>query len=146
MVGLFEIFQTFFSEFFLRIDTHVFRTLSNPVLCESSLNVVNHFRKTFAKYFTLDVLLCSEYSYDRSSHRTCYVRKGVLRNFPKFTGKHMCQSPFFNRLAGTRSGSLLKKWLWQRCFAVDFAKFLRIPYLQITSGRLLLLWLSRRSV
>ena len=26
---------------------------------------------------------------DRSSHRSCSVRKGVLRNFAKFTGKHL---------------------------------------------------------
>ena len=25
----------------------------------------------------------------RSSHRRCSVRKGVLRNFTKFTGKHL---------------------------------------------------------
>ena len=36
----------------------------------------------------------------RSSHRRCSVRKGVVRNFPKFTGKHMCQSLFFNKVAG----------------------------------------------
>ena len=27
----------------------------------------------------------------RSSHRRCSVRKGVLRTFAKFTGKHLCQ-------------------------------------------------------
>ena len=32
----------------------------------------------------------------RSSHRRRYfVRKGVLRNFAKFAGKHLCQSLFF---------------------------------------------------
>ena len=38
----------------------------------------------------------------RSSHRRCSVRKSVLRNFTKFTGKHMCQSLFFNKVAGLR--------------------------------------------
>ena len=28
----------------------------------------------------------------RSSHRSCSVRKSALRNFAKFTGKHLCQS------------------------------------------------------
>ena len=28
------------------------------------------------------------------------VRKGVLRNFEKFTGKHPCQSLYFNKVAG----------------------------------------------
>ena len=30
------------------------------------------------------------------------VRKGVLRNFAKFTGKHPCQSLFFNKFVGLR--------------------------------------------
>ena len=33
--------------------------------------------------------------------------------------------------------SLLKKRLWHRCFPVNFAKFLRTPFLQNTSRRLL---------
>ena len=36
----------------------------------------------------------------RSSHRRYSVRKGVLRNFAKFTGKHLCQSLFLNKVAG----------------------------------------------
>ena len=36
----------------------------------------------------------------RSSHRGCSVKKGVLRNFAKFTGKHLCQSLFSNKVAG----------------------------------------------
>ena len=28
----------------------------------------------------------------------CFVKKGVLRNFTKFTGKHLCQSLFFNKV------------------------------------------------
>ena len=34
----------------------------------------------------------------RSSHRRCSLRKGVLRNFVKSTGKHLCQSLFFNKV------------------------------------------------
>ena len=33
---------------------------------------------------------------------------------------------------------LLKRRLWQRCFPVNFVKFLRAPLLKNTSGRLLL--------
>ena len=36
----------------------------------------------------------------RSSNWMCSVRKGVLRNFAKFTGKHVCQSLLFNKVAG----------------------------------------------
>ena len=33
----------------------------------------------------------------RSSHQRCSVGKGVLRSLAKFTGKHLCQSIFFNK-------------------------------------------------
>ena len=35
-----------------------------------------------------------------SSHRRCSLRKDALRNFAKFTGKHLCQSLFLNKGAG----------------------------------------------
>ena len=52
----------------------------------------------------------------RSSHRRCSVKNGVVRNFSKFTGKHSCQSLFFNKVAGLRPSTWLKKSLWHRCF------------------------------
>ena len=57
----------------------------------------------------------------RSSHRRCSVRKGVLRKFAKFTGKHLCK---IQRKA-LNPATLLKKRLWHRCFPVNFAKFYR---------------------
>ena len=44
----------------------------------------------------------------------------------------------FNSVAGLRPATLLKKRLWHRCFPVNFAKFLRAPFFQNTSGRLFL--------
>ena len=73
----------------------------------------------------------------RSSHGRCSVRKGVLRNFEKLTGKHLRQSLLFDKFAGQRPATLLKKRVWQRRFPMNFAKFLRTPFLQNTSGRLL---------
>ena len=55
-------------------------------------------------------------------------KKGVLRNFTKFTGKHLCQGLFFNEVAGLRPATLLKKRLLHRCFPVNFFKFLTIPF------------------
>ena len=49
-----------------------------------------------------------------------FYKKGVLKNFAKFTGKHLCQSLQLK----------LKKRLWRRCFPVNFAKFLRAPILK----------------
>ena len=64
----------------------------------------------------------------RSSRPEVFCKKGVLRNFAKFTGKHMRQSHFFNKIAGLRAATLLKKRLWHRCFPVNFSKFLRTPF------------------
>ena len=41
-------------------------------------------------------------------------------------------------IKGVRPVTSLKKRLWHRCFPANFAKFLRTPFLQNTSGRLLL--------
>ena len=64
----------------------------------------------------------------RSSHPEVFCKKGVLRNFAKFTGKHLRQRLFFNKVAGLRPAFLLKKRLWQRFFPVNFVKFLRTPF------------------
>ena len=66
----------------------------------------------------------------RSCHRRCSVKIGVLGNFAKVTGKHLCQSLFFNKVAGLRSANLLKMSLWHRYFPVNFAKFLRTLFLR----------------
>ena len=65
------------------------------------------------------------------------MKKGVLRNVTKFTGKHLCQRLVFNKVAGLRPATSLKKRLWRRCFPVNFVTFLRTPFLQNRSGRLL---------
>ena len=62
-----------------------------------------------------------------------FCKKGVLKNFAKFTGKHRCQSLVFNKVAGLSPATLLKKRLWHSAFRVDFATFLRTPFLQNTS-------------
>ena len=77
---------------------------------------------------------------DRSSHQRCFLKKDVLKNFAKLTGKHLCQSFFFNNVAGLRLATLLKNTLWHRCFPMNFAKFLRTPYLQNSCRRLPLKW------
>ena len=41
-----------------------------------------------------------------------------------------------------RPAVLLKKRLWHRCFPVNFAKFLRRPFLQNTSGQLFLCFMA----
>ena len=40
-----------------------------------------------------------------------FYKKGVLKNFAKFTGKNLCESLFFDKVAGLESETLLKKRL-----------------------------------
>ena len=66
----------------------------------------------------------------RSIQQRCSVKKGIVKNFSKFTGKHLCQS--------FRPAALLKKRFWHWCFPLNFAKHLRAPFLQNAFRRLLL--------
>ena len=69
-----------------------------------------------------------------SSLPKVFFKKGAFKNFEKFTGKHQRQSLFFNKIAGLRTANLLKKRPWRSCFPVNFAKFLKTPFLRSTSG------------
>ena len=62
----------------------------------------------------------------RSSRPSVFCKKCVLKNFAKFTGKHLYQSHHFNKL----------------CFPANFAKFLRTPFLTEHLWWLLLLLLA----
>ena len=64
----------------------------------------------------------------RSSRQELFCKKGVLRNLSKFTGKHLCQSLFFNKVAGLRRATNIKKETLRRCFPVNFVKFLRTSF------------------
>ena len=58
-----------------------------------------------------------------------FSKKGVLRNFEKFTGKHLRQCLFFNKVTRLMPSTLLKTRLWHRCFPVNFVKCSRTPFL-----------------
>ena len=66
----------------------------------------------------------------RSSLPEVFCKKGVLRNFAKLAGKHLCQSLFFNKVAGLSFATLLKERLWHWFFPVNFAKVVRTPFLK----------------
>ena len=69
----------------------------------------------------------------RSSRSHMWYKIGVLKNLTKFKEKHLCWSLFSNQPA-----SLWTKRLRHSNFSMKFAKCLRTPFLQNTSGRLLL--------
>ena len=68
------------------------------------------------------------------------VKKVFLQISQKFTGKHLCQSLFLNKVAGVRPATLLKKRLWHRYFPVNFAKLLRTPFFIEHLWWLLVVW------
>ena len=96
--------------------THSLASKINFTVCYSHEKlVVQPVAQPYSKYPHKSLILCSVfqeitavtvylfhlkspyYSSCRNSHRRCSLRKGVLRNFANFTGKHLCQSLFFNK-------------------------------------------------
>ena len=55
-----------------------------------------------------------------SSCPEVFCKKGVLRNFAKFTGTHLCQSLFFGKIAGLRPATLLNKETLAQVFSCEF--------------------------
>ena len=70
-------------------------------------------------------------SFSRRRLRRSAVRRGVLRHFAKFTGKHQCQSLF-----------LIKLQAW--VFSWKFSEIFKNTFLQSTSEHLLWLLLGKR--
>ena len=60
------------------------------------------------------------YTY-RSSHLEVFCKKVVLRNFAKFTKKHLCQSLFFNKIARLVCKIIKKKTLAE-VFSCEFCE------------------------
>ena len=80
------------------------------------------------RYKVAKLISCFTFTCFRSSHQRCSIKKSVFRDFAKFTRKYLCQSLYLNKVTGLRPATLLKRRLWNRCFPVNFAKFLRKPF------------------
>ena len=52
--------------------------------------------KKCAEIYIIDISLCI---WQKQPPKVFY-KKDVLKNFAKFTGKHLCQSLFFNKVTG----------------------------------------------
>ena len=59
---------------------------------------------------------------DRSSCPEMFCKKGVLRNFTKFTGKHLCQSFSFNKAAGPEACNFIKKETLAQVLSCEFCE------------------------
>ena len=71
--------------------------------------------------FFISTILIPKYNpHTKSSHRRCSAKKGVLRNFAKFTGKHLCLRLFFKKHC-TKSFLLRISWFfvqWKACYFI----------------------------
>ena len=56
---------------------------------------------------------------NKSSHQEVFVKKDVLQNFARLTGKHLCKCLRINKVAGLRP--LLKETLAQ-VFSCEFCE------------------------
>ena len=63
--------------------------------------------------------------YNRSSKR------GVLKDFAKLTGKHLCQSLFFNKVAGLMPATLSKKETLTQLFSCEFCEISKNTFFHI---------------
>ena len=148
IIHSFEVFKWCLNEISFREKWNIF----SAVYCQSLITV---YMKYPEKNF-LAVILTEIFTFwvhypkiklHRTSHRKCSVKKGVIRNFTKFTGKYLCQRLFFNKIEGLRPATLFKKRLCHRCFPLNIVKFLRTPFCIEHFWWLLLIivpWLSER--
>ena len=87
-VIIFFLIWIFMQEFFEFVSVEI-SVVSVILLLKWFSQIAYLFRLQVHKYVELLFFF-------RSSHRSCYVRKGVLRNNTKL--KHLCQNLFFNKV------------------------------------------------
>ena len=68
-----------------------------------------------------------------SSHQRCSIRKDVLKNFTKFTGKLLYQILFFNKIGDDTPATLLEKRPWHRYFSKKFYEIFKNIFLTVHS-------------
>ena len=84
-------------------------------------------------YQNLHICICTDphvsKGIDRTSRPKVFCKKDILRNFEKFTGNHLRQRFFFLIKLQAEICNFLKKGTLAQVLPVDFAKFLKAPFL-----------------
>ena len=78
------------------------------------------------------------------------MKTGVLKDFSKFTGKHLSQGLFSNKVAGLISATLLKTEILAQAFSCEFCEIFKNTFftehlrttasVTITKKRLIFTW------
>ena len=82
-------------------------------------------------------MVCCMKGMFKSSHRRCSLKNGVLKKFAKSIGKNLCQSLFFNKVAGLTCIFIKKETLAQ-VTSCEFCEIFKNTFLIEHLGRLLL--------
>ena len=90
--------------------------------------------------------LCNRTPYDgsRITRLTVFYKKTVLKNFAKFTGKRLCRSLFFDKVAGGVC-NFIKREPLTLVFSLEFCEILRTSTLKNIRERLLLRLLLKKT-
>ena len=84
----------------------------------------------FNRYLYIFIYLDYDRDIYKSSYWRCLTKKVFLKILQNSQEKHLCQSLFFNKVAGLSPSAcnFIEKETWHRCFPVNFPKFLRTPF------------------
>ena len=125
---------------------------------------MNKLHKKFKSKFINLCLICKKFDSCRSSCSEVFCKKDVLRNFAKFTGKHLSRDSFLKKqpLAKVFSCEFCEipkntffygtppvaaSGLYHRSFPVNFAKFLWTPFIiEHLWWLLLFTWSEKKNV
>ena len=86
------------SQYNFKVEIRLTTYYTSAINISKVLNFGIKFRCWFARF--------------RSSRPEVFCRKGTFRNFQKFTGKHLCQSLFLNKVAGLRHRPFAKNFFF----------------------------------
>ena len=119
------------------LDTITFCVYKQPILTKQWNDIIfvqilysylKYTNRLLDVFFILLAVISSEL-HDRNSREEVFCRKGVLRNFAIFTRKHMCESLFFNKVAG----NFIKKETLAQVFFCEFCEISKNTFFYRTS-------------
>ena len=68
-----------------------------------------------SKHFYITTLFVYKYQYPTFTYRSgrlkVFCKKGILKNFAKFAGKHLCPNIFLNKVAGLMLSCAFREYL-----------------------------------
>ena len=100
IVGIFERICCFDEVFLMALTSREQLFIERPLYRPSCIMITYPISSNLRKKISLQCYRLYNFLSFRNSHWRYSVRKGVIRNFAKFTGKHLRQSLFLINVAG----------------------------------------------